>query len=146
MESIAIYFLWAALGLILVVVEMMTGTFVLLSFGVAAFAVALFSFLGVESKTLQVALFSILGLGALGFTRARGMKKPSAQTFQTDVHHSFVVGSDLPTPMMPGEQGTLSYQGSPWTAINSGSTPISAGQKVIITKTEGIKIYIKASL
>lgn len=145
MENIALHFIWAALGLILIVVEMLTGTFILLSFGLAAFAVALLSFLVLNPAWAQIVLFAVFGLLILGVIKKRKGKENSESTFKNDQNRSFVLDSQMQNTILPGEEGTVSYQGSPWTAVNVGTQSLRAGQKVIITKTQGIKIFIKAS-
>lgn len=145
MENVALHFIWAALGLALVVVEMLTLTFILLSFGVAAFIVALLSFLGLTNIWIQIALFAVFGLFVLSLIKKKKASESKEQTFKADENRSFVLDSAMQNAILPGEEGTVSYQGSPWTAVNQGQTPLSAGQKVIILKTQGIKIFIKAS-
>ena len=144
MENLSPYLIWAAIGLILIVVEMMTGTFILLSFGIAALLVAAVSFFGLGPVYLQVVLFAGFGLIVLALIRQKKGKTDNSPTFLNDRNQSFVIDSSLSQPLLAGEEGTVSYQGSPWTACNVGTTTIRAGQKVIITKLEGIKIYIKA--
>ena len=145
MENLSPHYIWAAIGLILIVVEMMTGTFILLSFGIAAFIVAGASFMGFAHVYFQIVLFAAFGLLVLALIRQKKGRQTSAPTFENDRNQRFLIDSTLQQPILAGEEGTVSYQGSPWTARNVGSTTIRAGQIVLITKTEGIKIYIKAS-
>ena len=59
-------FLWAILGLTLVIVELMTGTFYLLVLGIAAFGAALAAWLG-QPFPVQTIVFAVVsGVGCYG--------------------------------------------------------------------------------
>lgn len=71
---------WGALGLILLAVEMVTGTFYILWFGVAALCTSIATWLFPElSHAVQFTIFAVLSLGSLGIWR-RYYKK-------TEVHY-----------------------------------------------------------
>lgn len=62
--------IWGAIGILLLAVEMATGTFYVLWFGVAALCVAvIIGLLPHLSHALQFALFAILSLGSLAIWR-----------------------------------------------------------------------------
>ncbi|MSP86393.1 MAG: NfeD family protein [Methylotenera sp.] len=72
--------IWGAIGILLLAVEMATGTFYVLWFGVAALCVAvIIGLLPHLSHALQFALFAILSLGSLAIWR-RYYKKTSADS------------------------------------------------------------------
>jgi inner membrane protein len=72
--------MWAAIGVILLAVEMATGTFYVLWFGVAALCVAIVMWLfpGV-SEAVQYTLFAVLSLSSLAIWRLN-YKKTSTDT------------------------------------------------------------------
>ena len=59
-------FLWAILGLTLVIVELLTGTFYLLVLGIAAFGAALVAWLGQPFGVQALVLAAISGFGCYG--------------------------------------------------------------------------------
>lgn len=61
-----IVWIWAAVGLVLLAIEMATGTFYILWFGVAALCVAVLTyFLPALLMAYQLVIYAILSLGAL---------------------------------------------------------------------------------
>jgi membrane protein implicated in regulation of membrane protease activity len=72
--------MWAAIGIILLAVEMATGTFYVLWFGVAALCVAVVMWLFPStSEAIQYAAFAVLSLGSLAIWRIN-YKKTSTNT------------------------------------------------------------------
>src|SRR5262245_12483158 len=68
--------LWAILGLALVIIELMTGTFYLLVLGIAAFGAALVAWLGngFGVQAIVAAVISVAGCYGVHVYRARNMK------------------------------------------------------------------------
>ncbi len=134
--------MWSAVAVILLAGEVITTSFVLLFFAFAALVTAIIAAIqpgiGLE---WQLIIFGVLGLVGLGIGRkwikAKILTKASP-AFQADSNSEFTVDRDI----APGAEGAVLYQGSPWTAINDGSEPILAGQRVKVTRTSGIKIMI----
>ena len=73
-------FLWAAAGLVLAIVELMTGTFYLLMLGVAAFGAALAALLGLEfgAQAIVAVVVSAVGCYAVHVYKARNSKEQMA--------------------------------------------------------------------
>jgi len=135
--------IWASLGIALCVAEILTGTFVLLFFGLAAFVVSIASAFGLESLSAQIMVFAAAGLAAtLLFRRklAQAMTKDQSSGFSADRDQVITVSEDVPAH---GE-AMIMYQGSMWTAVNPSSAPITKGTKARIEKTEGVRIFIRA--
>src|SRR5258706_16294221 len=74
---------WAILGLALVIVELLTGTFYLLMLGIAAFGAALAAWLGQGIGVQAIVAAVISGAGCYGVHVARA-KKPPGQGAQGD--------------------------------------------------------------
>ena len=93
--------LWGILGLILLVLEMLTGTLYLLWFGIAAICLSALSF-AVPSLALawQLLLFSGLSLGSLALWKLRNRKAPNLRVGQS-------VGDEI------GQSGTITEAVSP---------------------------------
>lgn len=141
MEFDIVWF-WAACAAILLIGEMVTVSFGLLFFGVAAGIVAVLSLIFPNfSLEFQIIVFAILGILGAYYGRKTLKKyfvKP-APGVDGDSNAIFVVDDDL----APGASGTVTYQGAPWTAINESSEEIKKGDQVQVIRTSGIKLIIK---
>ncbi|HEX6413345.1 MAG TPA: NfeD family protein, partial [Burkholderiales bacterium] len=64
---------WAVVGLVLVIVELLTGTFYLLVLGIAAFGAALAAWLGLQfsAQSIIAALIGAIGCYGVHLYRAR---------------------------------------------------------------------------
>jgi membrane protein implicated in regulation of membrane protease activity len=138
-----IVWIWAAVATVLLIGEMMTATFGLLFFGLAAVVTALIVLvapnIGVEA---QIIIFAVLGLVGAFFGRKWIKQKLAARAapaFQVDSNSEFVVDRDIE----PEAEGAVLYQGVPWTAVNDSREPIRKGDRVIVVRTVGIKLIIQ---
>jgi len=129
---------WGSLGIALLVLEMMTGTFILLFFGLSALVVALARLLGLDHFTIEVLTFAVVGM--LMLLALRQKLKTTFVASETYQHEqSLRLTNDLPGY---GE-GRVDYQGAPWTVVNTTDAEIKSGQMVQVVKTEGIKLFVK---
>lgn len=132
--------IWSLVGLALLAAEMMTGTFVLLFFGISALIVAVTRLFGVDSLALDLVLFALIGAAGIFFFRPRIKEAVEKRNkgYEADRNSVFTLSADIPA------HGTTSvlYQGTTWTAVNAGDQPLSAGQKVLISKVEGVKLHV----
>ena len=134
--------LWSAVAVILLAGEVITTSFVLLFFAIAALITALITAVRPEiSLTVQLIIFGVLGLLSLALGRrwikAKVLTK-NAPAFQMDSNAEFTADRDLAA----GAEGAMLYQGVPWTAVNDGADAINAGDRVRVARTSGIKIMI----
>ncbi len=131
---------WSLLGGILIVIELLTGTFMFLILGVAALLVALLKFAGLENLLIEIGIFS--GVSILGFLllRRRLSRNPKGgASFAIDDNQTLIASADIE----PRQEGYLDYQGAPWKVFNEGETKISIGDSVLVLRTEGTKLIIK---
>lgn len=129
---------WGSLGIALLVVEMMTGTFILLFFGVSAIVVALSRLAGLDNWTIEVVIFGVVGM--LGLLTMRKKLKASLNSPDSYVHEQSL---RLTAGIAGHGEGKADYQGSPWTVVNTTGDDLKAGQKVQVVKTEGNKLFVK---
>jgi membrane protein implicated in regulation of membrane protease activity len=141
MEMHAVW-MWSAVAAILLAGEILTTSFVLLFFAFAAGVTALVTLVQPDfGVSVQLIVFGIIGLASLVAGRRwikAKMASKSAPAFYSDSNAEFNSDRD----MAPGAEGAVMYQGSPWTAVNDGSEPILAGDRVRVARTAGIKIMI----
>ncbi|MCM2282965.1 MAG: NfeD family protein [Bdellovibrionaceae bacterium] len=140
--EISMTVIWVAIGLALCGAEVLTGTFVLLFFGLAAFVVAIARVLGLDNLTYEVTLFTIAGFASLLLFRnkiAATFSKPG-RGFSNDADTVITLSDAVPAR---GE-AKISYQGSMWTAMNESAITLAKGDKAVIYKTEGVRIFVRA--
>lgn len=137
---------WGALGLILLAIEMATGTFYVLWFGVAALCVSVATWIFPElSHALQFTIFAVLSLGSLAIWR-RYYKK-------TEIHYRVGqaqgeeigrIGTVIKASSAT-HSGTIRFaqglMGSrEWVALSD--EPIEAGSNATVVAVEGNTLRI----
>lgn len=139
---------WGALGLILLSVEMAIGTFDILWFGIAAFfvAIALWLFPNM-SDTTQVVLFSAISLASLAAWRLYYKKNETHSSVgQAQGEEVNRIGLVIATSG-PNQNGRIQFtQGlmgdREWTAVSAET--IDAGTEATVVAVEGNALRIKA--
>jgi membrane protein implicated in regulation of membrane protease activity len=130
---------WVIIGVVLIASEIFTGTFHLLFFGMAGLLTAAVVYLGAPALWIQVVLFSIMSLLSFYFVKSKFSDRRKSSSFEADINQSLVMSEDLKAR----SEGTILYQGAPWTAVNTSDIDLVRGQKAVITKTEGVKIFLR---
>ncbi|MBX7148962.1 NfeD family protein [bacterium] len=139
LEQISPTALWAITGIILIIIEVFTGTFAVLFFGLAALLVAALKFFGLNNITLELIIFGLSGLsGLLLFRKKFAANFGASKNFSADAGHHVVLNENI----VPGNVGTVDYQGTKWTVVNADTRALNAGEKVVISKTEGTKLFV----
>ena len=131
-------FIWAILGLTLVIVELLTGTFYLLMLAVAAFGAALAAWLGqgFGVQTVVAAVIAAAGCYGVHVYRAKNAKEqmPNVDAGQPANFESWV------------DQGTrlarVSYRGASWEALVQGEESPAAGAIVYVLTTQGNTLHV----
>lgn len=139
--------MWGILGLTLLAAEMLSGTFYMLWFGIAAFIVAALLWLfPAMPLTLQLLLYTFLSLGSL-FIWRRHYKKNSADSRvgQSQGDEIGRVGTVVQAVSM-AQSGRIQFaqgvMGSrEWDAVSDES--IEAGSQAIIVAIEGNSLRVK---
>lgn len=132
---------WVILGVALLVLEMLTGTLILLGFGISALIIFLFKLMFLNSIATEFILFAVFGIIGIFIFRKKIKSFSSKSTFETDLNQTFTLDQSLPA----GGSKSVSYQGTIWTAENLEDFDLIIGDKVQIIKTEGIKLFVKKS-
>jgi len=131
---------WGILGLILIIAEVFTASFVLVFFGVAALLVAVLAAVGFKSFLLQMLLFAAASLGSLLLFRSKlmGYFHSTAQTVM-DENQVLRLTGDVPAH----GTGQISYQGTTWTAVNPTDHAFHQGDNAVIERMDGVKIVLR---
>ncbi|HBG46997.1 MAG TPA: NfeD family protein [Deltaproteobacteria bacterium] len=133
---------WAILGIILIVAELMTMAFVLAFFGLGALLTAFLTWLGIiPGFTSQLLVFSISSLGMLLMLRTFAKK----QFFRkSEMSQEFIGQKVKVTKAIPvNGEGAVSYRGSEWIAFSDSKEVIPAGAMAEIIGTEGIRVKVR---
>ena len=124
---------WAVIGIVLVIVELLTGTFYLLVLGIAAFGAALAAWLGQGFPVQVIVAAAIAALGCYGVHvyRARNMTQqmPQVDAGQPANFESWVDrGARL---------ARVSYRGASWDALVEGEESPEAGAILYVLAAQG---------
>ncbi len=131
--------IWAILGLGLMVAELLTMTFVLIFFGVAALLVSLAKYFGLNHLVFEIVLFSVIGLSGIFIFRKKLLANCTPkEKMSLDHRKPIVLSADIPM----GGEARISYQGTQWSAHNESGRDLKIGDKVVIARTDGIDLYV----
>ena len=124
---------WAVTGLVLVIVEVVTGTFYLLMLGIAAFGAALAAWLGWEFSMQSVVAAVLAVVGCYGVHLYRE-KNRAAQMPPIDAG----MPASFESWLDAGERrAKVRYRGASWEARVDGLEAIEPGATVYVLATEG---------
>ncbi|MBP9946668.1 MAG: NfeD family protein [Vicinamibacteria bacterium] len=134
---------WVIFGLGLLVFEILTpGGFFTFFFGVSAFVVAALVWLGVlQSGSGQWLVFAILGIGLLVVLRPAVRKRFETNTPKVDqlVGETAIALEDLDE----NGRGKVELRGTSWSALYSGSDRILKGDRLRVTKVDGLSLKVE---
>jgi membrane protein implicated in regulation of membrane protease activity len=143
------WLLWALIAILLVVGEMVTGTFFLAAIAVACIITGAGAFLGLD-VALQLALFiasgGLLVVGSRPLAE-RLLHPPGSRQLQTNV--SALVGATgyVREPIgAGGRPGRISLGGDDWRAVSSNGLPIPAGESVMVVAVRGVTLTVVRDL
>ena len=125
--------LWAVIGLALVIVELVTGTFYLLMLGLAAFGAALAAWLGFEfsAQTVVAGVVSAAGCWGVHIYKARNRAQQMAP-IDAGMPASFESWLDAGARL-----ARVRYRGASWDARVDGLEAVEPGATVYVLATEG---------
>ena len=124
---------WAVIGLVLVIVELLSGTFYLLMLGVAAFGAALAAYLGFEfgSQAIVAVLISAIGCYGVHVYRAKNRAQQMAP-IDAGMPASFESWLDAGARL-----ARVRYRGASWEARVEGLEAIEPGATVYVLAADG---------
>lgn len=134
--------LWAIIGIILIIAEVATMSFVLIFFGLGALLTALLAWTGItpglDSQLLVFSISSLLMLAALR-RFAKELFFSKADTSQDSIGQQAQVSKAI----SHGAEGAVTFRGSEWIAFSDSADTIPAGSTVEIIATEGIRLKVR---
>jgi membrane protein implicated in regulation of membrane protease activity len=134
------YLAWAIVGLVLVITELLTGTFYLLVLGVAGFGSALAAWIGFDFGAQAVAFFVVAGVGSYAVhayrAKNQAQQMPSIDAGQPANFENWVdQGAGL---------ARVRYRGASWEARLDGEAALQPGAVVYVLATEGNTLKVSA--
>lgn len=133
---------WAALGLLLLIAEMSTGTTYLLWPAMAAFATALVSLLGLHDVIPQVAVFAalVIVLTLAGRPLAQKMRDGKAANGLNERSQT-LVGMRGQLMSFADGVGSVKVNDTVWRAVSD--EPLQAGQHVEVVSVDGVTLKVR---
>lgn len=126
--------------------ELVSVVLVFAFFAIGALLTALLAALGIapdlDSQLLAFSLTSVLSL-VFFRKKAKGIlaNRHHTQEYNEYAGETAMVIKDIPAT---GE-GRIFYRGAEWIALSATQAPIIAGSKVVIRRTDGIKLIVEES-
>ena len=124
---------WGVLGLVLVIAELLTGTFYLLVLGIAAFGAAATAGLGQNFAAQSIVAFVVAAAGCWGVhvwrAKNRGQQMPS---IDAGMPASFEAWIDAGARL-----ARVRYRGASWDARVEGPDGLEPGATVYVLATDG---------
>lgn len=133
---------WALVGLVLLITELATVSFILCFIGMGALIVAATTWIGLTpSFSSQLIVFSVSSLALLFLLRKTAKKLFAGHS---DVPPDYAGQKvDVVKPIPAGGEGTVRYRGSDWIAFSDTNRTIPEGATVQIETIEGIRVKVK---
>ncbi|MBM7361886.1 NfeD family protein [Priestia taiwanensis] len=131
-----------AIGILLIIVEMLTGTFVLLWLGIATLAASAVIFT-TESIWLALLVFAVTAIGLWLGTKKFGKNVHKGQDLQSGIYS--YIGKEVLVHSVDKKDntiGTIMIHGEEW--IVKSSRSLIANQKVSIKDIEGATLMVEA--
>ncbi|MBQ5695408.1 MAG: NfeD family protein [Clostridium sp.] len=132
--------IWILIAVFLIVIDLITSSFIFMWFSVGAIVAIILSLLGI-SVIWQVMVFLIIGIAMVSIGYPWAKKK-----FKADINHVLTmeqtyIGKVMIANEDMGETSKIKVSGIYWTAYNKGKV-IKKGQEYTITGIEGNKLIV----
>ena len=133
--------LWIIVAVAVIVIDVVTSSFIFMWFSAGAIVAIILSLLGV-SMMWQIIAFLLVGVATVSVGYPWAKKK-----FKADVNHTLTmeqtyIGREMIAEEDMGETSKIKVSGIYWTAYNKGKK-IKKGETFIITGIEGNKLTVK---
>jgi membrane protein implicated in regulation of membrane protease activity len=124
---------WMIIGALLLGSELLgvDAAFYLVFIGLAAMATGLLELAGADLEPwMQWILFSIISVAFMVI-------------FRKKLYAKLRGGGTVEQALQPGQSGRMSYRGTDWTIVNDSDQAFSAGQRVRISRVDGLKLNLE---
>jgi len=135
--------MWGAAGILLIIGDVVFGTFFVMFLGAGALITATLLWTGVSlnnaAQWLTFSAVSALGVLLLRPKLMQWFGPSSEERFEEHKGQTVVVVEDV----LPGKTGKIKYRGAEWQSATTEADSISAGENAVITHLDGIVVYIR---
>lgn len=135
------YVWWAIAGIGLIIVEMMTGTFVLLVLGVAAFAGAAVAWMGLSFWVQTLAVAAAAAAGMIVLSSRKKLSSSQKDSGSLDIGHTVILESWVSEA---DGIAKVRYRNATWDARVTGMRT-SGGTVFYICATDGNTLHISST-
>lgn len=133
------YLLWAVTGIVLIIVEMLTGTFYLLVIGIAALVAAAVAWLGHSFWIQAVAVAAVSVTGVILVKRFRGAALPASGQ-ALDIGHTVILDAWISEA---DGLARVQYRNAQWEARVTGER-VPGGKVFYIHAVDGNTLHVSA--
>ena len=135
---------WMIIGAIMLGSELLgvEAAFYLVFIGLAAMITGLIELAGADLELwVQWIVFSVIAVVLMVLFRKKLYAKlrGSGVGYQTGPAGEIVTVAEA---LAPGQSGRMSYRGTDWTIVNDSDEAMSAGQRVRISRVDGLKLNL----
>lgn len=137
--------IWLVLGLVLLIAELISGTFVLVFLALGCFIAGIFSFFPPldEMFAMQLVLCSTISIvGTFVFRKPLQNRFLKSITLKADEGKEIIIDE----PIQPHHTARIRYQGTSWQATNIDAQILNKGDRVLIVGIDGNTLLIKKAL
>lgn len=136
---------WMIIGALLLGSELLgvDAAFYLVFIGVAAMITGLIELSGAGLEPwMQWILFSVISIVLMVIFRKKlySMLRGDGVGYETGPAGEVVTVTQA---LEPGQSGRMSYRGTDWTIVNDGDSAFVAGQRVRISRVDGLKLNLE---
>ena len=146
MEDISAIQIWVIIGVVALIVELLSTSFVSLFFSIGGLLTALFTWIDIlpnfNSQLLCFSVVSVLSLLVL-----RKPLRELSKRHHKSLEYSEYIGDKATViqAIPPKGEGKVFYRGTDWIAISNTDSIIESGKSVIIKQLDGIKLLVEAA-
>ena len=133
--------LWIVVGIVVILLDVITSSFLFVWFAVGAFAAFLASLLG-ASVGVQIIIFLAVSIATISIGYPWARKKFKSSITRTPLMEENYIGMVLKAEEDIESRGKAKLGGVYWAVINKGET-IKTGESFKIVKFEGNKLIIE---
>ncbi len=137
--------IWIVVGILLFIAEIFTVSFFLACLGVACLASAVASFYGMGLH-MQIVVFCVSALTVFFGIRPFFMRYVYASGAGVRTNIEALIGATgmVSKRIDPSTgKGRVIARGDDWHGVSADGTPIEVGKKVVVTKVDGTKLYVR---
>lgn len=138
------WWIWLALGLVLMVIELATPSgFFVMFFGLGALTVGVLTRLGIAGPAwMEWLLFTVFSIVYVLLFRDRlqqRVQQPDADNIDTLIGEVAVPRERIP----PAGIGRVELRGTIWNARNDSTVPLEPGRRSRVTRVDGLLVFVQ---